>query len=245
MKDNCFGVYNPGQEDSDGNGLGDACDSPTAIPTTTTSKNHSLSVPYTKIFSACPPVLCDANAQLTYLGPGLCFGCNCSPGWAGPGSVCGPDNDGDGWSDIPLNCTEVSCTKDNCVGVPNSGQEDADNDGIGDACENDADGDGVDDNRDNCPTVSNLDQSDIDGDGVGDRCDNCVTVSNANQTDYDQDGFGDVCDDDIDGDSVSNSVDNCPFKFNPAQTDIDSDGVGDVCDNCRNVSSMVYLNVCV
>jgi hypothetical protein len=35
----------------------------------------------------------------------------------------------------------------------------------------DADGDGVPDATDNCPDVTNTDQSDIDGDGLGDECD--------------------------------------------------------------------------
>jgi hypothetical protein len=65
----------------------------------------------------------------------------------------------------------------------------------------DPDQDGVSSSQDNCPTVSNPNQSDADSDGFGDVCDNCPFVANPSQSDADGDGVGNACDcnADIDG----------------------------------------------
>jgi hypothetical protein len=62
---------------------------------------------------------------------------------------------------------------DNCPAVANNSQDDADFDGIGDACDatfSDLDGDGVPDAIDNCLVTPNPDQLDVDNNGVGDVC---------------------------------------------------------------------------
>lgn len=66
----------------------------------------------------------------------------CPVGFAGGSGECAPDSDHDGYPDHELKCPEKYCRQDNCVDKPNSGQEDADSDGHGDACDADPDGDG-------------------------------------------------------------------------------------------------------
>uniref|UniRef100_K1P9Z2 Thrombospondin-4 n=1 Tax=Magallana gigas TaxID=29159 RepID=K1P9Z2_MAGGI len=181
---------------------------------------------------------CHANATCYYTGPQE-YKCVCNNGWAGNGYLCGDDPDQDGVPTLGLPCSEEECKSDNCPLHPNSGQEDADTDGMGNACDADDDNDVIYDEQDNCPYKANNNQADADLDGVGDVCDNCPNVANADQSDVNADGVGDLChtDNDKDGDGVLDGVDLCPLVATTAQTDSDGDGVGDECDNCPQTSN--------
>lgn len=180
------------------------------------------------------PNPCHASAECIVHREGA-IECQCGVGWAGNGYLCGPDIDIDGFPDEKLACPERNCNKDNCLTVPNSGQEDADKDGLGDACDDDADGDGILNTEDNCWLVPNVDQRNIDEDNFGDACDNCRAIKNNDQKDTDVDKYGDECDEDIDGDGIPNHLDNCKRVPNKDQKDRDGDKVGDACDSCPYV----------
>jgi hypothetical protein len=76
---------------------------------------------------------------------------------------------------------------------------------------------------------------DSDGDGIADIVDNCPDISNSDQSDTDSDHIGNACDPDCSGDkdndTVCNEVDNCPNDANTDQKDSNNNGIGDVCDN--------------
>jgi PKD repeat protein len=114
--------------------------------------------------------------------------------------------------------------------------------------QSDFDGDGVPNAIDNCPSVSNADQTidfydagrnpsglgnacnpDLDNDGIANAVDNCPTTQSTNLADFDSDGMGDACDPDVDGDGVGNTSDDCPTIPNASQTDSNDDGTGDAC----------------
>ncbi|KAG7243990.1 hypothetical protein INR49_006151 [Caranx melampygus] len=187
----------------------------------------------------CPngqPNPCDPNAECIVERDGS-ITCMCGIGWAGNGYTCGKDTDIDAHPDNTLPCRDNNCKQDNCVFVPNSGQEDADRDGKGDACDDDADNDGIINIDDNCWLVPNVDQRNSDKDLHGDACDNCRVVDNPSQRDTDNDGLGDECDNDMDGDGLTNILDNCQRVPNPDQRDRDRDGVGDACDSCPDMAN--------
>lgn len=76
---------------------------------------------------------------------------------------------------------------------------------------------------------------DADGDGVTNSADNCPAVSNADQSDIDHDGVGDACDDDIDGDGLSNAIE-AQLGTNPRSADTDGDGHADAHDSCPTLA---------
>lgn len=84
--------------------------------------------------------------------------------------------------------------------------------------------------------------SDIPSDGIHDSVDNCPSVSNPDQSDRNGNGIGDACDGDLDGDTVVDIRDNCPATYNPSQLDSDGDGIGDDCDACINDPQNNCLN---
>ncbi|OIP37296.1 MAG: hypothetical protein AUK47_13765 [Deltaproteobacteria bacterium CG2_30_63_29] len=253
LSDNCPYSYNPGQEDGDGNGVGDACEGEICESSRGCASDADCPMGAAcGMGSTCQPSTCCRN-EIT--GESWCTAdcvLTCNP-------VEEQDWDGDGVPDL----------RDNCPYVYNPDQLDQNGNGVGDACEgmNDADGDGIFDEKDNCPYLFNPDQMDSNNNGVGDACEGTV-VCEQNYgdcfSDFDCGPYeicsygGSVClpsqccyDEftgerwctadclpqcipvegyDSDGDGIEDQRDNCRDMPNPDQADSDGDGVGDVCD---------------
>lgn len=87
------------------------------------------------------------------------------------------DGDGNGVSgDHPCTGNQTVNCDDNCPNTTNSGQQDLDRDGFGDAC-------------DNCPNHPNPDQADCDNDGKGDVC----AIAEGISQDCNSNGLPDSC----------------------------------------------------
>ena len=183
-KDNCPDVQNPSQDDSDNDGVGDAC------------TGYSNDLDGDTIADTADNCMFVANPDQADADNN------------GIGDVCEktPETDTDG--------DTIPDDSDNCPDLQNADQKDSNNDGIGDACTPvpvvDTDGDTIPDDKDNCPNDANPDQKDSNNDGKGDACtpvpvvdtdgdtipddkDNCPKDANPDQKDSNKDGKGDAC----------------------------------------------------
>ncbi len=245
VEDNCKGVANSDQKDTDQDGKGNACDKCPNDPENDFDKDNTCSDQ-----DNCPTTMNDDQKDSDNDGVG--DACDICPN--NPNISDDVDNDNI--------CMDV----DNCPNVSNRRQEDADKDGIGDACDNclsisnpdqkNSDHDALGDACDNCVFVTNNDQLDSDKDLVGDTCDNCPNKPNNTQgpldcsftVDSDNDGIENNIDNcvyvanidqkDMDSDKIGDTCDNCPTTANPDQKNSDTDKVGDVCDNCKYIDNI-------
>ena len=202
-RDDCPIVFNPDQDNLDGDSMGDACDpdmdndgranamdncpwvanpgqadsgitTVLATPATTQTAIACWTPPTTVARSSIPVKRTLIRTWAT--------------GWAMPATR---DIDGDLWIN----------QLDKCPVNANFGQEDT--------------------------TEFNLG---LPRDGIGDAVDLCPLVSSADNTDLDGDGMANPCDDDDDGDGWLDVVDNCPLIANADQFDLDENDIGFVCD---------------
>ncbi|MGB0592077.1 MAG: PKD domain-containing protein, partial [Myxococcota bacterium] len=227
--DNCPGVYNPDQLDSDGDAdqevhAGDACD--TDVDNDGTPNDVDEDDDGDDVIDALDNCPNTPNTDQSDSDEDLANG-SCDAGDASEGCL------GDGLGDV-------------CDPCPGLALNDKDGDGFVDC---DADGDGDDD--DPCPDEPEF----FDGDNLPVCLDNCPEVSNPSQIDSDGDDVGDACDPepfytDSDLDGIPNGEDACPEGAtgwlaadgqdidmdgcrDDEDTDTDGDGILNVDDSCE------------
>jgi hypothetical protein len=144
----------------------------------------------------------DAGRQLTVLFGGFDHSAvgDVSDTWEYPD--CDADDDG------------VLDDVDNCLNIPNPGQEDADDDGLGDAC-------------DNC-SLPNPTQADCQPNGVGDVCEIANCAGDPACADCNANGVPDGCEPDCNNNNVADECD-----IAGASEDCNANAIPDECDLAR------------
>ena len=290
--DNCPSVSNPNQTNTDGDAKGDACDTDDDNDGVLDA-NDCAPLDATKWRSAVAYLDVDADGYTTSQAT-ICYGSllptnyilaslgndNC-PAVSNPnqtntdgdteGDACDADDDNDLALDAN-DCAPLDATKWRSAVA----YLDVDGDGYTTSQATICYGSSLPTNyilvslgNDNCPAVSNPDQTNTDGDAQGDACD----------TDDDNDGTPDADDCapldvnkwrsavaylDVDGDGYTTSQatfcygsvlptnyilaslgnDNCPAVSNPDQTNTDGDAQGDACDTDDDNDGVLDANDC-
>jgi len=190
-QDNCPNDFNPSQQDTDGDHVGNACDTCPTDPidldgdglcSTTDCDDTRVSCTtdcVTNFDADTIPDCADTCIDRDRDGYGFA---------GGAGDTCAGGDCNDLSALCTLDCSDVDADgwcadADNCPLVLNPAQENRDGDPFGDVCDsceadprNDYDGDGWCDSFDNCPDDPNTVQTDTDQDAAGDACD-CATTS--------------------------------------------------------------------